>query len=173
MSAPPPRRVMMLGFADCQILDVTGPLEILASANEIDPKAPPAYEITLVAEAAGPLTTTAGISLVAHKAYHDVTARQLAGVHTFMVAGGNGTIAALRSPELIAFVKRAAKAFRLEQNVGTHSARKVYAVDLMQKYGDIDRVRRALNHSSESVTLLYAMADMRLRAKYRKKRRRP
>ena len=70
-------------------------------------------------------------------------------------------------------VKRAAKAFRLEQNVGTHSARKVYAVDLMQKYGDIDRVRRALNHSSESVTLLYAMADMRLRAKYRKKRRRP
>lgn len=70
-------------------------------------------------------------------------------------------------------VKRAAKAFRLEQNVGTHSARKVYAVDLMQKYSDIDRVRRALNHSSESVTLLYAMADMRLRAKYRKKRRRP
>ena len=70
-------------------------------------------------------------------------------------------------------MKRAAKAFRLEQNVGTHSARKVYAVDLMQKYSDIDRVRRALNHSSESVTLLYAMADMRLRAKYRKKRRRP
>lgn len=70
-------------------------------------------------------------------------------------------------------VKRAAKAFRLEQNVGPHSARKMYAVDLMQRYGDIDRVRRALNHSSESVTLLYAMADLRLRAKYRKQRRRP
>ena len=70
-------------------------------------------------------------------------------------------------------VKRAAVAFRLPQNVAPHSARKVYAVDLMRKYGDIDRVRRALNHSSESVTLLYAMADMRLRAKYRKKRRRP
>ena len=70
-------------------------------------------------------------------------------------------------------VKRASKAFRLEQNVGPHSARKIYAVDLMQKYGDIDRVRKALNHSSVSVTLLYAMADMRLRAKYRKKKRRP
>ena len=69
-------------------------------------------------------------------------------------------------------VKRAAKAFRFEQNVGPHSARKIYAVDLMQKYGDIDRVRRALNHSSESVTMLYALADMRLRSKYRKKRRR-
>lgn len=68
-------------------------------------------------------------------------------------------------------VKRAAKAFRLPQNVGPHSARKVYAVDLMKKYGDIDRVRRALNHNSETVTLIYAMADQQLAAK--NKRRRP
>ena len=67
-------------------------------------------------------------------------------------------------------VKRAAKAFRLEQNVGPHSARKVYAVDLLHKYGDIDRVRRALNHSSESVTLIYAMADQQLEAKFRRRR---
>lgn len=68
-------------------------------------------------------------------------------------------------------VKRAARAFRLPQNVGTHSARKVYAVDLMRKYGDIDRVRRALNHRSESVTLIYALADQQLEAKFRRKRR--
>lgn len=29
----------------------------------------------------------------------------------------------------------------------------------MARYGDIQRVQRALNHSSPSVTLLYAMAD--------------
>ena len=40
-----------------------------------------------------------------------------------------------------------------------HSARKIYAVDLLAKYGDIERVQRALNHSSQSVTLVYAMAD--------------
>lgn len=68
-------------------------------------------------------------------------------------------------------VKRAAAAFRLPQNVGTHSARKVYAVDLMRKYGDIDRVRRALNHGSESVTLIYALADQQLEAKYRRRRK--
>ena len=34
-------------------------------------------------------------------------------------------------------VKRAAEAFRIPQNVGPHSARKVYAVDLMKKYRDI------------------------------------
>ena len=60
-------------------------------------------------------------------------------------------------------VKRAAKAFRLPQNVGTHSARKVYAVELMARYGDIRRVQRALNHSSPCVTAIYAMADQLLR----------
>lgn len=67
-------------------------------------------------------------------------------------------------------VKRAAAALRLPQNVGTHSARKVYAVELMHKYGDIDRVRRSLNHGSESVTLIYALADQQLQAKYRRRR---
>lgn len=70
-------------------------------------------------------------------------------------------------------VKRAAAAFRLKQNVGPHSARKVYAVELMRKYGDIDRVRRALNHGSESVTMIYAMADMQLAAKNRRRRSLP
>lgn len=55
-------------------------------------------------------------------------------------------------------VKRAQKLFRLAQNVGTHSMRKVYAVDLMEKYGDLEKVRRALNHDSVTVTLIYAMA---------------
>ena len=70
-------------------------------------------------------------------------------------------------------IKRAAEAFRLPQNVGTHSARKVYAVDLMQKYGDLDRVRRALNHAKKypSTTLIYVTADSLLAAKYRRRGR--
>lgn len=67
-------------------------------------------------------------------------------------------------------VKRAAAAFRLPQNVGTHSARKVYAVDLMRKYGDIAHVQRILQHSSPTVTAIYAMADALLAQKYRKRR---
>lgn len=70
-------------------------------------------------------------------------------------------------------IKRAAAAFRLPQNVGTHSARKVYAVQLLHKYGDIDRVRKALNHSARypSTTLIYAAADALYEAKYRKRGR--
>lgn len=69
-------------------------------------------------------------------------------------------------------VKRAAKLFRLPQNVGPHSARKVYAVELMRKYGDLERVRRALNHGSVIVTQIYALADMLLEQKAKKPRRR-
>lgn len=70
-------------------------------------------------------------------------------------------------------VKRAAAAFRLPQNVGTHSARKVYAVQLMDKYGDLERVRRALNHAKKypSTTMIYALADAELEKKYRRRGR--
>jgi integrase len=67
-------------------------------------------------------------------------------------------------------VKRAAHAMRLPQNAGPHSARKVYAVDLLAKYGDIERVKRALNHSSESITLIYALADRQLESKMKRRR---
>lgn len=66
-------------------------------------------------------------------------------------------------------VKRAAKAFRLKQNVAPHSFRKVYAVDLMAKYGDIERVRKALNHSDSSTTTVYALADALLTSSRLKK----
>lgn len=70
-------------------------------------------------------------------------------------------------------VKRAAAAFRLPQNVGPHSARKVYAVQLREKYGDLERVRRALNHESQAVTMIYAMADYQLTAQAKRRRRAP
>lgn len=48
--------------------------------------------------------------------------------------------------------------------------RKVYAVELLKKYGDIERVQRAMNHDDVCVTMLYAMADAQLEAKNRRRR---
>lgn len=62
-------------------------------------------------------------------------------------------------------IKRAATAFRLPQNAGTHSMRKVYAVELMRKYGSIERVRKALNHDRYTTTMIYAMADKLMETK--------
>lgn len=70
-------------------------------------------------------------------------------------------------------VKRAAAALRLTANAAPHSARKVYAVELLRKYGDIERVKRALNHGGIEVTLIYALADKQLTAKGRKRRKAP
>ena len=66
-------------------------------------------------------------------------------------------------------VKRAAKAFRLKQNVAPHSFRKIYAVELMRKCGDVRRVQRALNHSDMATTTIYILAAELLEAKQRKK----
>lgn len=69
-------------------------------------------------------------------------------------------------------IKRAAIAFRLPQNVGAHSMRKVYAVKLLKKYGRIEKVQRNLNHASSSVTAIYAMADVLLDRKLQERKRR-
>lgn len=56
-------------------------------------------------------------------------------------------------------LKRVAKIFRLKANIAPHSARKVYAVEDFRVHGDLKRVQRLLNHESEAVTLVYALAD--------------
>jgi site-specific recombinase XerC len=56
-------------------------------------------------------------------------------------------------------VKRAAKACRLGKGVSPHTARKVYAVALQAKYGDLEKVREALSHRDVITTMIYAMAD--------------
>lgn len=48
--------------------------------------------------------------------------------------------------------------------------RKVYSVELLKKYGDVERVQRALRHADVNVTMLYAMADQMLEAKNKRRR---
>lgn len=56
-------------------------------------------------------------------------------------------------------LKRVARIFRLG-DVSVHSCRKGYAVRAYRQYGDIEKVKRLLNHSDEAVTMLYCMADV-------------
>lgn len=55
---------------------------------------------------------------------------------------------------------RAAGLFRLREHISPHSCRKVWAVNAYRESGgDLKKVQRLLNHDSEAVTMLYAMAD--------------
>ena len=58
-------------------------------------------------------------------------------------------------------IKRAAKAFRVPSavNISCHTARKIYAVNEYKRTCDIKRIQTLLNHSSEAVTMIYALAD--------------
>lgn len=57
-------------------------------------------------------------------------------------------------------IVRAAKAFRLSEHISPHSMRKIYAVKQLDHHdGDVDALRKDLNHDREATTLIYAMAD--------------
>ena len=60
---------------------------------------------------------------------------------------------------VFADLKRASKAFRVKENLSIHSLRKIYAVELFRKTADLEKVRQALNHDSDVVTIIYALAD--------------
>lgn len=66
-------------------------------------------------------------------------------------------------------LKRVASAFNVKEHISPHSMRKIYAVEEYRRTGDLKRVQRLLNHSSEAVTMLYAMADVVRRRKQFKK----
>ena len=57
-------------------------------------------------------------------------------------------------------LKRAAALFRVPVHLSPHSCRKVWAVEQYHRTGDLKRVQKLLNHSSEAVTQLYALADL-------------
>lgn len=76
-------------------------------------------------------------------------------------------------------IKRAQKMFRVQANIGTHSMRKVAAVELFKRTGDLMAVQEFLQHDRSSTTMIYAMADALTAAKKkpgtkrRKKKKRP
>lgn len=99
---------MMLGYDDAQILDITGPLEIIASANELG-LSPPPYAVELVGERKGLMQTTMGLPLVAARGFGSVSDDELRALHTFMVSGGSGTAKIMQNRAFMAFVARAVR----------------------------------------------------------------
>src|ERR1700679_2029923 len=101
-----PNEIVMFAFANVQSLDVVGPLQILAGVN--DERATPAYRLTILAERKGEIVTTSGMKLVADGAWQDLPK----SIDTMIVAGGEGTVEALRNKILLNAVRTAAKRAR-------------------------------------------------------------
>lgn len=97
-------RVVMLGYPEAQILDITGPLEVFSRTSRwlLDHEyvRNPAYEVELVGIESGPLRTSSGLELVAQRGF-----REVADCDTLLVAGGVGYRAAGENADLLAWLR--------------------------------------------------------------------
>jgi transcriptional regulator GlxA family with amidase domain len=110
------RVVELLAFPLVQLLDVTGPAQVFASANDfvLESGGRPAYELKVVSQSGAPVTASAGLKLSTQP-----LPPQGAAVDTLMVAGGQGVEAAAADPVIIDWVRLRAKRARRIASVCT------------------------------------------------------
>jgi transcriptional regulator GlxA family with amidase domain len=94
-----PHRIVIAGFPPAQILDVTGPLEVLYAASSVveDEGGPKAYEILLASPGGRALVTTSGVTLAPMRKLEDPKLV----ADTLLLAGGQGARLAARDVRLM------------------------------------------------------------------------
>jgi transcriptional regulator GlxA family with amidase domain len=111
-SAPTAVRVVeVLAYPEVQLLDVTGPLQVFASANDLvagQGDAPP-YALRVVAQGGRNVTASAGLEIATSPLPRIGTP-----LDTLMIAGGPGVERAIADPVLMKWIRqRAGKARRV------------------------------------------------------------
>ena len=131
------KRIGILIFERCQIVDATGAAGVFGSANEILKAAgrkTPYYDLRFVAPTTGRIVTSAGVSLFAD---HALSSR-LVAFDTFICAGGKGTQAFIENAKAVTAVSR----------IAAHAARVVSVCTgafVLAKAGVLNG-RRAVTH---------------------------
>lgn len=129
------RRVAIVVFDGLQVLDATGPAEVLSQASRL---APPGYEVTLVGEGAA---TSGGMTLGPLVPFAD----HRGPLDTLMVAGGLGVRQAQHDQRLVDWVRAAAARSRRVASVCTGAF-------VLARAGLLDG-RRATTHWDSCATL--------------------
>ena len=111
-----PKIIHVLAFANVQVLDVTGPLQVFASANDLARQQglPLPYAVNVIAAQAEPVMTSAGLALVAEPLPGAETP-----CDTLVIAGGWGVYGAAEDPDLVAWVRDKARHSRRVTSVCT------------------------------------------------------
>lgn len=101
------RNVVMVTYPDAHILDVVGPLEILTGTKFFIPEGPEPYRVTVLANEAGAVETTSGLTVTAHQSFADAST-DTDPIDMLIVSGGHGTADALNDAQLMEYVRSAA-----------------------------------------------------------------
>jgi transcriptional regulator GlxA family with amidase domain len=146
-----PRQVAIVAYPGVQSLDVTGPLEVFAGAQQLilaglsDGRG---YEIQIISRDGAPLRTSSGLTLVPDA---DVRGAR-DGLDTLIVAGGTGCEQAAKDSELIEWIARSAATSRRTAAVCTGAF-------LLARAGLLDG-RRATTHWSAASELARRFPDV-------------
>jgi transcriptional regulator GlxA family with amidase domain len=112
------RKIVIVAYPGVQILDVTGPLEVFAGAEQLvraTGRAERGYEVSVVSRDGSPLRSSSGLTVVPD----GTLARAQAPIDTLIVAGGPGCTDAAEDGPLIDGITRAAAAARRTVSVCT------------------------------------------------------
>ena len=109
------RNIIVVAFDQCQVLDVSGPVEAFEKANVAlgaihFSKVP--YSISLVSSQVGRLSTSGAVSLYVDRDYASIDDDELALLDTLIIAGGNDVKDAIKNKDLLSLVTRASKTAR-------------------------------------------------------------
>ncbi|WP_448652118.1 GlxA family transcriptional regulator [Pseudomonas fluorescens] len=111
-----PRIIHVLTFPNAQVLDVTGPLQVFATTNDLARQRglPLPYAVSVIAAQTESVMTSAGLALVA-----EPLPAADAPCDTLVIAGGWGVYGAAEDVELVDWVKQKAQHTRRMTSVCT------------------------------------------------------
>lgn len=127
-----PHRIEILAFANAQVLDVTGPAQVFATANDLSPAGTPKPYVIDIVSTEVEVVTSSGIVLRSTR-----LAGEVAG-GTLIVSGGYGVNAACRDADLLDWIRRRAA-------IASRTASVCSGAFLLAEAGLLDG-RRAVTH---------------------------
>jgi transcriptional regulator GlxA family with amidase domain len=108
--------IEIVAFPSVQLLDVSGPLQVFSTANDIvrESGGAPPYALRVVAQGGGDVIASAGLGIAAGR-----LPPLGAALDTLVIAGGEGVQAAAADPALVDWIRRRAKQARRVASVCT------------------------------------------------------
>ncbi|MEM7292285.1 MAG: GlxA family transcriptional regulator [Pseudomonadota bacterium] len=103
---PNKRQCIVVAYDTCQVLDVAGPAEALAKANEY--AGGEAYDVHIAAARCGKISTNGAVTLHVERDFASFSSTELQTLDTLIVAGGYDINDVVRDATLLKFVGRAA-----------------------------------------------------------------
>ncbi|MGH7074973.1 MAG: GlxA family transcriptional regulator [Stellaceae bacterium] len=145
------RAIEVLTFPAVQLLDVTGPVQVFASANDIvaNAEGAPPYRLNIVTQGGQGVVSSAGVTLAA-----GALSQHSAALDTLLVAGGQGVEAAAANPALVDWLQQRATQARRIASVFTGAF-------LLAAAGLLDG-RRAVTHWKDCARLAQSFPAVRV-----------